>query len=100
MDNRLHKKRLPKLLAWFFNLFSPRELRAALAVDRLRDYTTMTNFCIRGERGIRLAVADNAREAFNVRRHVGDVLSRDEHGLRFRLADYFPHERSTAGTGA
>ena len=76
MDIEIHQERPPRVIAWLFNLFSPRELRAALAVERrLQGYTTLTEFCVKEVQGIRVAIVDNAREAFNVQRHVGDVLS-------------------------
>ena len=50
------------------------ESRSACTAWR-RHFTTVPQFCIKAQRSIRLAVLSNARQAFDVRRHVGDVLS-------------------------
>jgi hypothetical protein len=75
MDEELCAKRPPWLIEATVKLFTPREFRQGLAVQLLLDYTTLLQYLIQAALGIRLMVADNAREAFNVRRHAGDVLS-------------------------
>ena len=75
MDNELCQKRPPWLIAATVKLFTPREFRQALTVELLLTYTTLRQYLIRAVLNIRLMVADNAREAFDVRRHAGDVLS-------------------------
>src|ERR1700686_4202619 len=74
MDNERRPKRPPKLIAKFFELFTPRGFRMVLAIVTHLDFTTVLQFCIKAQRCIRLAVLSNAREAFDVRRHAGDVL--------------------------
>ena len=68
MDNQLCSKRPPWLIAATVELFTPREFRQALTVELLLSYSTLRHYIIKAALNIRLMVADNAREAFNVRR--------------------------------
>src|SRR5438094_10571830 len=65
----------PSFIAAIVEALTPRRFRTALAARLIANYTTLPQYCRDAAQGIRLTLAVNSREAFNPRRHAGDVLA-------------------------